>query len=191
MLLVRVRIFVLAGMIVALTGGVIGGNSPYASAQIKPVTCKENTFVPSDGFESGGLGLTCVEWEELYGPGDLGQSSVYYDIEGVRVDRVRNGIVIEWSETNAELEIDETTALEYATIFFPADYQVLGNVGLGNTLHVDRSVYICYSETLAARFKALGEDYTGDFLVALTYTGSGMGDSGVSRLEIVPAGVSK
>ena len=52
-------------------------SSTVAAQEVDP-PCAE-TVAPEDDFQSTGIGLTSAELAVLYGEGEIGQSSVFYD----------------------------------------------------------------------------------------------------------------
>jgi hypothetical protein len=86
------------------------------------VTARQQT----DGeFESGGLGLTSDEFEARYGPSEVGQGAIIYQIDGEQfavkgtqgIDSVTS---VNWFAPFEE-PVDFDVALELISRFFPAD----------------------------------------------------------------------
>jgi hypothetical protein len=175
-----------------MLAGMLAMGTTIASAQDKPAACGESPApAPSDGFESGGLGLICTELEELYGPGEIGQSSMYFTIDGIRVDTSRGGLNMRWTEHPDDEGVEEEEARAFAAQFLPADAKSLGNFNLGGVLFPFADLELYESESLAERFAALELPYTGHFVVVYNDTGDGMNRTGVESVEIMPTSLDE
>lgn len=170
-----------------LLSGLLATGPMVGSAQDAPVTCPADTIVPDDDFTSGGLGLTCVEMESLYGPGQVGQSSIFYEVNDFDVHVARGGLSISWPRQSETGGIAEGVAREFAQQLLPEDAESHGSLNLGGVLFPFTKLELFESDDLEDRFEELNEPYSGEFVVVLTFAAEGMDRGDVIGIEIMPS----
>lgn len=159
--------------------------------------CPNGNVAEEFGIASGGLGLTCDEWESMYGPGEVGQSAIYYQA----------------GETQYFVTYDQDTALLYdMTVFFgplptsanevlpgvdlfaaaeyvesfliPTDAVALGETQVGEVgIYLGTLTIVYQSDDLAFRLDTVGLDNGGLFAVSYTFQDPAIG-TGVERVDI-------
>ncbi len=171
----------LAAAFVAAT--VLAASAGAGAAQ--PVCPPNDPPALSDGFISGGLGLTCAEMVDLYGAPVFGQGSLIYWVGGVEAHVVRRGMVLDFTDGEWPAAARFPTEMAAAASFLPADAEYVGTVPLGTVLHSYQDAALYRSAGLAARYQQLGLARSGEILVVTTYEPAAMERAYVQRIELV------
>jgi hypothetical protein len=151
--------------------------STAVTAQEIERPCAEEV-APADGFQSQGVGLTLPELTALYGPYEVGQGSLIFDLDGIRLHKDRCDLVLTFPQDGSVEQVDE---VELAESLLPADAERLGNVALGTPIGYIESNTLWRSQSLADRFASMDEHRGGEILVVYTYEPMG---PAIQRVEL-------
>jgi hypothetical protein len=123
---------------------------------------------PADGFQSQGIGLTLPELTALYGPNDVGQGSLFFELEpdGVQLHKVGCDLILVFPQDGNVEQVDETALAES---LLPADAEFVGEITLGTTIAEFEGNTLWRSPTLADRFVSMDENRGGEILIVYTY----------------------
>jgi hypothetical protein len=135
-------------------------------------------IAPADGFQSQGVGLTLLELTALYGPYEVGQGSLIFDLDGVYLHKDRCDLVLTFPEDGSVEQVDE---IALAESLLPADAELLGTIALGTPIGYIESNTLWRSQSLADRFASMDEDRGGEILIVYTYEPMG---PAIQRVEL-------
>ena len=146
-----------------------------AVAQAVDQPCGDDA--PADNYQSQGVGLTEPELTALYGPNDVGQGSIYFDMDGVQLHKVYCDLILVFPQDGSVGQVDETALAES---LLPPDAELVGTIALGTTIAEFEANTLWRSSSLADRFATMDENRDGEILIVYTYE---MG-SGIQRVEL-------
>jgi hypothetical protein len=141
--------------------------------------CAEDV-APADGFQSQGVGLPLPELTALYGPNDVGQGSLFFELDpdGVQLHKVDCDLLLVFPQDGNVEQVDETALAES---LLPADAELVGTVALGTTIAEFEGNTLWHSPSLAERFATMDEHRGGEILIVYTYELMG---SAIQRVEL-------
>ena len=139
--------------------------APSVAAQPVDRPCGDEV-APADNFQSQAVGLTVPELTALYGPNDVGQGSIYFDLDGVQLHKVGCDLILVFPQDGSSEQVDETALAES---LLPADAELVGTIALGTTIAEFEGNSLWRSPSLAERFSSLDENRSGEILVVYTY----------------------
>src|SRR5215208_6306169 len=166
------RLLVLAIVVSLLLIG-----SPVVDAQPVDRPCADDA-APEDNFQSQGVGLTLPELTALYGPNDVGQGSLFFDMDGVQLHKVDCDLILVFPQDGNFEQVDETALAES---LLPPDAELVGTVALGTTIAEFEANTLWRSPSLANRFATMDENRGGEILIVYTYEQMG---SVLQRVEL-------
>ena len=175
----RSRFFTLIVMwLVLLASGPALAASP-AIAQPADRPCAEDV-APTDNFQSQGVGLTLPELTALYGPNDVGQGSLFFELDpdGVQLHKVYCDLLLVFPQDGNVEQVDETALAES---LLPADAELVGKIALGTTIAEFEGNTLWRSPSLAERFATMDEHRGGEILIVYTYEPMGQA---IQRVEL-------
>ena len=147
-----------------------------AVAQEVDRPCAEDV-APADDFQSTGIGLTHEELKALYGEGEIGQGSIFYNFQGIDLHKVDCDLILEFPQDGSVGQMDE---IALAESLLPPDAELVGNFALGTPIGYIETNTLWRSPSLADRFATMDENRSGEILIVYTYE---MG-SGIQRVEL-------
>jgi hypothetical protein len=133
---------------------------------------------PADNYQSQGVGLTVPELTALYGPNDVGQGSIYFDLDGVQLHKVDCDLLLVFPQDGSVEQVDETALAES---LLPGDAELVGTIALGTTIAEFEGNTLWRSPSLAERFANMDENRGGEILIVYTYESMG---SAIQRVEL-------
>jgi hypothetical protein len=154
--------------------------APVASPVIaQPIDrpCGEDV-APADDYESEGVGLTVPELTALYGPNEVGQGSIYFELDGVQLHKVDCDLLLVFPLDENFEQVDE---IALAESLLPADAELVGNIALGTTIAEFEANTLWRSQSLAERFASMDENRGGEILIVYTYEPMG---PAIQRVEL-------
>ena len=137
---------------------------PMVAAQAVNRPCGDDA--PADNYQSQGVGLTVPELRALYGPNDVGQGSIYFDLDGVQLHKVDCDLILVFPLNVNFEQVDE---IELAESLLPADAELVGTIALGATIAEFEGNTLWRSPSLADRFASMDENRGGEILIVYTY----------------------
>jgi hypothetical protein len=140
------RLRVLAIPLLAVT---LLAMSSAVAAQAVDRPCGDDA--PADDYQSQGIGLTVPELTALYGPNDVGQGSIYFDMDGVQLHKVDCDLILVFPQDGSIEQVDETALAES---LLPPDAELVGTIALGTTIAEFEANTLWRSPSLADRFRA-------------------------------------
>jgi hypothetical protein len=158
----------LAPMLLVIASGVV--------AQEIDRPCGDDA--PADNYQSQGVGLTLPELTALYGPHEVGQGSLYFELDGVQLHKIDCDLVLSFPQDGSVEQVDETALAES---LLPADAELVGTVALGTTIAEFEANTLWRSPSLADRFATMDENRSGEILLVYTYEPMG---SAIQRVEL-------
>ena len=168
-------------LVMALLGPILLVMSPVSVAQEVDRPCAE-AVAPADGFQSTGIGLTTDELVELYGEGEVGQSLIFYDFQGLDLYKDGCDLILSFPVDWADDEQKHEFAL--AESLLPADAEYAGSFARGTAIRSDAAASLWRSDSLAERFAQMGEDRGGEILILYTYQQEGIEPGPIERVEL-------
>jgi hypothetical protein len=136
------------------------------AAQEADRPCAEDVALVDD-FQSTGIGLTNEELVALYGEAEIGQGSLIFPLEGVRLHKVRCDLILVFPQDGSAEQVDE---IALAESLLPADAELVGNIALGSTVnYYFEGNTLWRSPSLADRFASMNENRSGEILIVYTY----------------------
>lgn len=151
--------------------------SPMVAAQEVDRPCAE-AVAPADSYQSQGVGLTVPELTALYGPNDVGQGSIYFDLGGFQLHKVDCDLILSFPQDGSVEQVDETAIAES---LLPADAELIGTIALGTTIAEFEANTLWRSPSLADRFASMDENRGGEILIVYTYEPMG---PAIQRVEL-------
>jgi hypothetical protein len=142
--------------------------SSVVAAQPVDRPCADDA-VPADDYQSQGVGLTLPELIALYGPNDVGQGSLFFELDeldGVRLHKVDCDLLLVFPQDRSFEQVDETALAES---LLPADAELIGTLALGTTIASFEANSLWQSPSLAGRFASMDENRGGEILIVYTY----------------------
>ncbi len=139
--------------------------------------CAE-VVAPADNYQSQGIGLTLPELTALYGPNDVGQGSIYFDLGGFQLHKVDCDLILSFPQDGSVEQVDETAIAES---LLPADAELVGTIALGTTIAEFEANTLWRSPSLADRFATMDENRGGEILIVYTYEPMG---PAIQRVEL-------
>jgi hypothetical protein len=155
--------------------------SPTVAAREADRPCAE-TVAPVDDFQSTGIGLTSDELATLYGEGEIGQSSVFYDFQGIDLHKDGCDLILAFPSDWSGSEQHHEFAL--AESLLPADAEYAGSFARGTAIWSQAAVSLWHSDSLAERFAQWGENRGGEILILYTYEQEGLEPGPIQRIEL-------
>jgi hypothetical protein len=149
---------------------------PVAAAQGVDRPCGDDA--PADNYQSQGVGLTLPELTALYGPNEIGQGSLYFELDGVELHKVDCDLILTFPQDGSVEQVDETALAES---LLPADAELVGTIALGTTIAEFEANTLWRSPSLADRFASMDENRGGEILLVYTYESMG---SAIQRVEL-------
>ena len=149
---------------------------PMVAAQPVDRPCGDDA--PADNYQSQGVGLTLPELTALYGPNDVGQGSIFFDMDGVQLHKVECDLILVVPQDGSVEQVDETTLAES---LLPADAELVGSIALGTTIAEFEGNTLWRSPSLAERFASMDENRSGEILIVYTYEPMG---PAIQRVEL-------
>ena len=143
--------------------------------------CAE-AVAPADDFQSTGIGLTSDELVALYGEGEVGQSFIFYDFQGL--DLYKDGcdlilsFPLDWTDDEQKHEFALAESL------LPADAEYAGSFARGTAIWSQQPASLWRSASLAERFAQMGENRSGEILILYTYQQEGIEPGPIQRIEL-------
>jgi hypothetical protein len=154
---------------------------PPLAAQEVERPCAE-AVAPADDFQSTGIGLTSDELVALYGEGEVGQSLIFYDFEGLDLYKDGCDLILSFPLDWASEEQGHEFAL--AESLLPADAEFAGSFARGTAIWSQQPASLWRSASLAERFAHMGENRGGEILVLYTYQQEGIEPGPIQRVEL-------
>ena len=133
---------------------------------------------PADDYQSQAVGLTVSELTVLYGPNDVGQGSIFFDLDGIQLHKVGCDLILVFPQDGSSEQVDE---IALAESLLPADAELVGTIALGTTIAEFEGNSLWRSPSLAERFSSLDENRSGEILVVYTYEPMG---PAIQRVEL-------
>ena len=164
-------------LVVVLVMSVLLMVSPLAVAQPIDRPCADDA-TPADNYQSQGVGLTLPELTALYGPYDVGQGSLFFELDGVQLHKVDCDLILVVPQDGSVEQVDETALAES---LLPADAELVGTIALGTTIAEFEGNTLWRSPSLADRFASMDENRGGEILIVYTYEPMG---SAIQRVEL-------
>ncbi len=143
--------------------------------------CAE-AVAPADDFQLTGIGLTSDELVALYGEGEVGQSFIFYDFQGL--DLYKDGcdlilsFPLDWTDDEQKHEFALAESL------LPADAEYAGSFARGTAIWSQQPASLWRSASLAERFAQMGENRSGEILILYTYQQEGIEPGPIQRIEL-------
>src|SRR5918997_2984092 len=138
--------------------------SSAVAAQEVDRPCAEEV-APADDFQSQGVGLTLPELTASYGPHEVGQGSLYFELNGVQLHKVDCDLILSFPQDGSVEQVDETALAES---LLPADAELVGTIALGTTIAEFEANTLWRSPSLAERFASMDENRSGEILIVYT-----------------------
>jgi hypothetical protein len=151
--------------------------STAVAAQEVDRPCAEDV-APADGLQSQGVGLTLPELTALYGPNDVGQGSLFFELDGVQLHKVGCDLILVFPLNENFEQVNETALAES---LLPADAELVGSIALGTTIAEFEGNTLWRSPSLADRFASMDEHRGGEILIVYTYEPMG---PAIQRVEL-------
>ena len=141
---------------------------PMVAAQAVEQPCGDDA--PADNYQSQGVGLTLPELTALYGPNEVGQGSLYFELEpdGVELHKVNCDLILAFPQDWSADQVDETALAES---LLPPDAELVGNFALGVPFEYIEDNTLWRSPSLADRFASMDENRGGEILILYTSAG--------------------
>jgi hypothetical protein len=155
--------------------------SPVVVAQEVDRPCAE-AAAPADDFQSTGIGLTTDELVALYGEGEIGQSLIFYDFQGLDLYKDGCDLILSFPLDWADAEQKHEFAL--AESLLPADAEYAGSFARGTAIWSESAASLWRSASLAERFAEMGEHRGGEILILYTYQQDGIEPGPIERVEL-------
>ena len=154
---------------------------PPLAAQEVDRPCMESV-APADDFQSRGIGLTDDELVALYGEGEVGQSLIFYDYQGL--DLYKDGCDLILSFPLDWARSEQTHEFALAEALLPADADYIGSFARGTAIWSQQPASLWRSASLAERFAQMGENRGGEILILYTYQQEGIEPGPIERVEL-------
>src|SRR5215208_4215098 len=103
--------------------------SSAVAAQAVDRPCGDDA--PVDDYQSQGVGLTLPELTALYGPNEVGQGSLYFELDGVELHKRDCDLILVFPLDENFEQVDE---IALAESLLPADAELVGTIALGTTI---------------------------------------------------------
>jgi hypothetical protein len=156
------------------------GLAPVASpatAQPSDRPCAEDSAL-ADNYQSQGVGLTVPELTALYGTNEVGQGSIYFELDGVQLHKVDCDLLLVFPLDENFEQVDE---IALAESLLPAAAELVGTIALGTTIAEFEANTVWRSQSLAERFASMDEHRGGEILIVYTYEPMG---TAIQRVEL-------
>jgi hypothetical protein len=173
----QVHVAQLRLLALALLAPILLVMSSAVAAQEIDRPCAEDV-APDDGLQSQGVGLTLPELTALYGPNDVGQGSLFFELDGVQLHKVDCDLILVFPLDENFEQVDE---IALAESLLPADAELVGNIALGTTIAEFEANTLWRSQSLADRFASMDEHRGGEILIVYTYEPMG---PAIQRVEL-------
>ena len=161
----QVHIAPLRVLMTALLAPILLVMSSVVAAQPVDRPCAEDT-APADNYQSEGVGLTLPELTALYGPNDVGQGSIFFEMDGVQLHKVDCDLILVFPQDGSVEQVDE---IALAESLLPADAELVGTIALGTTIAEFEANTLWRSPSLGERFASMDENRSGEILIVYTY----------------------
>ena len=143
--------------------------------------CAE-AVAPADEFQSTGIGLTSDELVALYGEGEVGQSFIFYDFQGIDLYKDGCDLILSFPLDWADDEQKHEFAL--AESLLPADAEYAGSFARGTAIWSQQPASLWRSASLAERFAQMRENRSGEILILYTYQQEGIEPGPIQLIEL-------
>jgi hypothetical protein len=163
--------------LLALAQAVLLAASPMAAAQPSDRPCADDAVI-ADNYQSQAVGLTVPELTALYGPNDVGQGSIFFDLDGIQLHKRGCDLILVFPQDESFEQVDETALAES---LLPADAELVGTFALGTTIASYEANTLWRSPSLAERFSGMDENRGGEILIVYTYEPMG---TTIQRVEL-------
>ena len=167
-------------VVLALLAIVVATVAPASAAQGN-LPCQVDS-VPGDGRQSAAVGLTRQELDALYGPGAATQTGWVYQFDGFDLTLVDCDIIVT-IDPDGEFA-DPDAARELVVSLLPEDAVLAGIWSFGTIQSVPQDAEEWVSAQLAARYRLLGEPFTGSVLILYTYAGDAFTPGPINHIEL-------
>jgi hypothetical protein len=137
---------------------------------------------PGDGLQSAAFGLTRAELDALYGPGNAAQTGWIYQFDGFDLTLVDCDLILTLDPDGQFA--DPAAARDLVRTLLPEDAVLAGTWEFGTLRSVPQSGEEWVSAALAARYRLLGEPFTGSILALYTYSGDAYTPGPVAFVEL-------
>jgi hypothetical protein len=166
-------------LVLAVVASLLLMGSPLVAAQPVDRPCADDA-APADDYQSQGVGLTLPELTELYGPNDVGQGSLFFELDpdGVQLHKVDCDLILVFPQDGNFEQVDETALAES---LLPPDAELIGTIALGTTIAEFEANTLWRSQALADRFASMDENRGGEILIVYTYE---LMKPGIQRVEL-------
>jgi hypothetical protein len=138
--------------------------------------------LPDDDLQSAAFGLTRQELDALYGPGEAIQTGWYYDFDGFALTVANCDLIVD-IDPDGQFA-DAAAAKELVRTLLPEDAVLAGDWVFGTIQSVPQDAEEWLSAGVAARYRLLGEPFTGSILVLYTYSGDAFTPGPVDHIEL-------
>ena len=179
--MIPIRATIVRLSLLALAQSFLLATAPMAVAQPSDRPCAENV-APADDFQSTGIGLTGDELVALYGEGEVGQSLIFYDFQGLDLYKDGCDLILSFPPDSADDEQKHEFAL--AESLLPADAEYAGSFARGTAIWSEQPASLWRSASLAERFAQMGENRGGEILILYTYEQVGIEPGPIQRIEL-------
>src|SRR5918994_6409054 len=173
----HVHVAPLRVLAMALLAPILLVMSSVVVAQEVDRPCAEEE-APADNYQSQGVGLTLPELTALYGPNDVGQGSLFFELDGFQLHKVDCDLILVFPQDGSVEQIDETALAES---LLPPDAELVGTIALGTTIAEFEANTLWRSPSLAERFASMDENRSGEILIVYTYEAMG---PAIQRVEL-------
>jgi hypothetical protein len=137
---------------------------------------------PGDGLASAAFGLTRAELDALYGPGNAAQTGWIYEFDGFDLTLVDCDLILTLDP--AGQFANPAAARDLVRTLLPEDAVLAGTWEFGTLRSVPQRGEEWVSASLAARYRLLGEPFTGSILALYTYSGDAYTPGPVAFVEL-------
>jgi hypothetical protein len=137
---------------------------------------------PDDGFKSAAFGLTRQELDTLYGPGNATQTGWIYEFNGFDLTLAGCDLILTIDADGRFA--DAQAAHDLVRTLLPEDAVLAGTWQFGTVQTAPQDGEEWISGALAARFRLLGEPFTGSILALYTYSGDAYNAGPVALVEL-------
>jgi hypothetical protein len=154
---------------------------PPAGAAQGDAPC-EVASPPGDGLQSAAFGLTRSELDALYGPGNAAQTGWIYQFDGFDLTLVDCDLIVNIDPDGRFA--DPAAARELMRTLLPEDAVLAGTWAFGTIKSAPQDAEEWVSASLAARYRLLGEPFTGSILALYSYSGDAYTPGPVAFVEL-------
>ena len=156
--------------------------SPTVAAQQVDRPCAE-TVAPVDDFQSTGIGLTSDELAALYGEGEVGQSSIFYDFQGIDLHKDGCDLILAFPHrlVRRRAACMSSRWRNHSCRPMPS---MPGRSRAARRSGLEAAASLWRSDSLAERFAQWDENRGGEILILYTYEQEGIEPGPIQRIEL-------